>query len=167
MLQYGFIHFLYCTGSSSCTMDSIQKKSLVWTGLILAVVLVVWAVIFLAVLEDGVWANYEGSVGLCESVCENSHDCPADMAERPVVQQPINAWTSVCFLVSGFSGHFKKTRHWKRRLLPDQSLHLRFKLHVPCLCNRGLDCSGFWGRVCLYASHFLSSASCHLRISMG
>lgn len=82
-------------------MDYAWKRSLCLTAVGVTVIATIVAIVFGVVLQPGVWADYEGE-DLCDTICENSHQCNHTMAERPVVQQPINAWSNLGYLVAGF-----------------------------------------------------------------
>ncbi|CAB9515591.1 Pfam:aPHC [Seminavis robusta] len=48
---------------------------------------------------DGTWKDFKSS--RCDEYCENSHQCDHEMEERPTVQQPVNAWTSMMYIWAG------------------------------------------------------------------
>jgi len=49
--------------------------------------------------KEGIWADQISYN--CDEYCENSHQCEHEMKERPTVQQPVNAWTNLAYLLVG------------------------------------------------------------------
>jgi len=60
-------------------------------------------IIFLALNDDddeeGIWTDQVSFE--CDEYCENSHQCGHEMKDRPTVQQPVNAWTNLAYLLVG------------------------------------------------------------------
>ena len=60
----------------------------------------IFVVVFLVILEEyGQWSDYKS--GNCEGVCESSNQCDHEMEDRPTIQQPVNAWTNLAYILAG------------------------------------------------------------------
>jgi len=64
-----------------------------------AVIAMTFVVIFVFILDDGQWNGNDSAD--CTATCENSHVCDYNMEERPAIQQPVNAWTSLAYIFVG------------------------------------------------------------------
>ena len=49
--------------------------------------------------DNGQWADYES--GRCDNICENSHQCDHVIEDRPIIQQPVNTWTNLTYILVG------------------------------------------------------------------
>jgi len=78
---------------------SPYRRAVVLTWAAFAVLTLIFVIVFCAILEEGVWSGYDSRP--CENYCENSHQCDHNMSERPVIQQPVNAWTNLAYLLVG------------------------------------------------------------------
>ena len=82
----------------------LDRRTLRDLGLTLSIftaITVIFVIVFLVILDDyGQWSGYKS--GRCDGgYCENNHQCDHEMEDRPTIQQPVNTWTNLAYILAG------------------------------------------------------------------
>ena len=81
--------------------DRTTLEDLGLTFSIFAVIAIIFIIVFQVILDDyGQWSDYES--GKCDGgYCENHHQCDHEMEDRPTIQQPVNTWSNLAYILAG------------------------------------------------------------------
>lgn len=85
--------------SSLAISPVLQRRLALLIIIIMAISAILAAVFWMVLPRYGQWEHYQSAP--CDFYCEHSHYCNHEMKDRPVMQQPVNAWTNLAYILAG------------------------------------------------------------------